>query len=772
MQFLYKYTEILDRNRITYDVLYWDRDMDDSITIRPFNGRGIVFRYKMSNYQPKYKKLSGFLKCMRFFCKTIREGQYDHLILLTTQTALPLYLLSSTVRKSEYIYDFRDLTYEKNKIGKKIIQQIINKSNFTALSSQGFKEVLGETSKFVMSHNVSNLIPEFVQKKSSDVIRVVYWGMIRQVEWNKKICDLFGNLQGMELTYHGEGHLEELKDYCIQKGYRNIKFTGRYTVDQIPEFVRNAEVLLNLYKNDAQQKLATTVKLYDGIRYGLPMMITKGSFMSDLMTDNPAVFCTDLDNFSIEVYHKWYKELPAHTFFYKKELEQIQRDDQYFEEKVISFVGGKSVLRIGIYIYNYDIADVDCSNLLEGNPGIGGTEYCILLLAQVYKKYYPNNEVVILASKMAIFPEVDEVVEVDGLDGLCNVVCKKGVDILVISAVYKGEPLPQVFFDTIEDKKIKTILWGHNYYLSDFCNQITRCSYIKANVFVGRQQFDRYVDHKVIKKSTYIYNIFPAQTDVVRKSIIDHSVTYVGSLVPTKGFHVLASVWKDILKAVPDATLNVIGSGKLYDRNSKLGKYNIADKEYENSFMPGLIDESGQILASVHFLGVLGAEKNEVIKDTCVGVVNPTGRTETFGISALDFESHGVPVVTIAKGGFLDTVIDGETGVLYGRASELAEKIIEMLENVELNWKYGEAGRVLAAQFSPHKIIKEWDRVFHCVMEDREVEFKKPNSFMKTDLKQLRCLNRFIKNTLRIEYPISVIGLETFARKMLRRFGR
>ena len=57
-------------------------------------------------------------------------------------------------------------------------------------------------------------------------------------------------------------------------------------------------------------------------------------------------------------------------------------------------------------------------------------------------------------------------------------------------------------------------------------------------------------------------------------------------------------------------------------------------------------------MPSVHFHGVMGEEKKELIARTSVGVANPSGRTETFGISAIDFSSRGVPVVTIASGGF------------------------------------------------------------------------------------------------------------------------
>ncbi|MCB6981976.1 glycosyltransferase, partial [Bacteroides uniformis] len=62
------------------------------------------------------------------------------------------------------------------------------------------------------------------------------------------------------------------------------------------------------------------------------------------------------------------------------------------------------------------------------------------------------------------------------------------------------------------------------------------------------------------------------------------NVAYVGSLVPAKGFDLLASAWPAVLAKVPDAQLFVVGSGKLYNRNSVLGKWNIADEKFENKF--------------------------------------------------------------------------------------------------------------------------------------------------------------------------------------------
>ena len=213
-------------------------------------------------------------------------------------------------------------------------------------------------------------------------------------------------------------------------------------------------------------------------------------------------------------------------------------------------------MKIAIYIDNRNISSVDCTDLSKGNPGIGGTEYCILLLAQMIKCYHKEIEVILLVEKKGCLPKVDEILLVNGLNDVSKIA--KKADILVISSRRDGNPLPQTFFNQLDENKVKTVLWGHNYYYSDYCNRIANCNAIKANVFVGRQQYDRYVDHKIILKSTYIYNMYPMEKKQKRKFENQHTVTYIGSLVPEKGFHFLSAALKKIIAEVPDAQLNVI----------------------------------------------------------------------------------------------------------------------------------------------------------------------------------------------------------------------
>ena len=235
--------------------------------------------------------------------------------------------------------------------------------------------------------------------------------------------------------------------------------------------------------------------------------------------------------------------------------------------------------------------------------------------------------------------------------------------------IFKSEGITDLV-QNLRSTKLHAIVWAHNYLFSEELLEYCSNTSIDRVVFVGHEMYDRYIDHPIANKATYIYNMYDGRKFVQREFPNVPSVTYTGSLVPAKGFHVLAAAWKEIIQNVPDAQLYVIGNGRLYDRNTELGSYGIAEKSYEDSFMPFLI-RSGKVMDSVHFLGTLGLEKVDIYNSTTVGVMNPTGKTETFGLSAVEMAACGIPVVTKRGNGLYDTVIDGRTGYLIRNKKEL-----------------------------------------------------------------------------------------------------
>ena len=337
MQYLNKYTDILDKNNIEYEVIYWNRD--GGTEEKTFKGRTICYEYNMNSYQAFQKKIAGFVKYTKFMLKTIKERKYDKLIVLTSQTAIPLYRLLLKKYNGRYIFDYRDITKEHLGFYKKMVKNLVENSYITPLSSFGFQKIIGESDKHIVSHNCSNLKIQEIAHKTGEKINISFWGLIRHAELNKKICDAFGKDQRFNLFYHGDGFYHELKKYCEEKSYDNVVFTGRYNRDEILGFAENANIVHCVYSNNWITKNTLAVKLYDAIRYEKPIMVMKNSYLSEYLDGYDFKFDFQYsDNIAEEVYN-WYMTLDRDKYGeqYKIICEKVNQDDKLFEEKVLKF---------------------------------------------------------------------------------------------------------------------------------------------------------------------------------------------------------------------------------------------------------------------------------------------------------------------------------------------------------------------------------------------------------------------------------------------------
>ena len=421
-------------------------------------------------------------------------------------------------------------------------------------------------------------------------------------------------------------------------------------------------------------------------------------------------------------------------------------------------------MKVGLLLNDIGFSGIDLSNPWTGNPGIGGTQYCFVMLGKALVEaseyevvcfhYNDTNNLDSKIESVIVKNEKDAIQEASK----CN------IDVFILKS-----PTDPIVYDEIEKRKLKTISWAHNYILDRNLELHKRTQYIKRVVFVGKQEYDRYIDDDIINKSDYIFNMFKSNNEHQRKESVSNIVTYTGSLVKQKGFHILAEVWKDILKKVPDAQLYVIGSGSLYNSNEKLGSYGIAAESYEKMFMPFLVDEKGQILSSVHFMGKMGAEKSKVYEMTKVGVMNPSARTETFGLSAVEMNEFGIPVCTEGKNGLPDTVVNGHTGLLSHGKRALENNIVKLLKDTKYNLWLGNQGKEFIKKFEPGVIAQEWIKEIEDVYLDKKVSYKKPEDYYGNNAKWLRIVNRFLRNELHLTFLKSVVEIETMVRSFLIR---
>lgn len=420
------------------------------------------------------------------------------------------------------------------------------------------------------------------------------------------------------------------------------------------------------------------------------------------------------------------------------------------------------MIKIGVEIPDEKFSGVDLSNPELGNPGVGGSEYLFTLLASQLKKRELN--ITIYHYNENVLPEgVCDYIVKDSIDML-NKAESDGIDILIHQVGKTAK-----WYQTLENTCIKSVAWSHIYLEYDELKAVRKCNNVKRVVFVGKEEYDSYIDDDVIKKSTYIFNMIPMESVAVKRERNKKIVTYVGSLVPAKGFHKLAQIWPEIIKKVPNAELYVIGNGKVYDRNAKLGKFGISQEDYENSFMKYLTDNKGTILPSVHFLGIVGNEKIEIFKNTAVGVVNPTALTETFCMSAVEMEYAYVPVISRRKWGLLDTVDDGKTGYLFRNSSDFIKKMVCLLNNDEVNQNMGEKAHAFVKEnFNMNKIIPLWISLIDEIDKNISAEYQGVQKNWNNDYKWIKGCLRFLRFNMGLAWLPSFYDVKNVLKTALK----
>jgi glycosyltransferase involved in cell wall biosynthesis len=170
-------------------------------------------------------------------------------------------------------------------------------------------------------------------------------------------------------------------------------------------------------------------------------------------------------------------------------------------------------------------------------------------------------------------------------------------------------------------------------------------------------------------------------------------VVVVANLRPEKGHDLLIDASVDILRAVPDATFDIVGSGS----------------------------ELEPLLARAHARGVAAAfrflghqdDVPEQLADADIFVL--PSRSEALPNAVLEAMATGLPIVTTAVGGMLELIEHGRTGLLAdaGDAGSLAEQISRVMTDPALAGRLGRAARDdVRSRFSFERMIAGFEQVY------------------------------------------------------------
>lgn len=323
MPYMHFYLDQIDKTKNEIHLIFWDRDGTRDVSI---DDRIILhcFKRNMSDALPLKQKMPSIIAYGKYAKKTINNINPDYLIVLHSTTALTIIGNLLGKYKNKYIFDYRDITYERFYIYRKLISDIVLSSTLTFISSDGFRIFLPNVNdKMITSHNLlkSSLLKreEYKDREhdTSKTIRIAFWGMIRHLSINERIVDILGNDKRFEIHYYGRASSKwiEFFDKC-KINYNNVFYHGEYLPEDRNEFAKKTDLIHNLYSNnDATTPYAMGNKFYDGLIFYIPQLCTDGSFMGDMCNKyGVGLSCNLDDNDLADKIYEFYQTLDYKSF--------------------------------------------------------------------------------------------------------------------------------------------------------------------------------------------------------------------------------------------------------------------------------------------------------------------------------------------------------------------------------------------------------------------------------------------------------------------------
>ena len=178
--------------------------------------------------------------------------------------------------------------------------------------------------------------------------------------------------------------------------------------------------------------------------------------------------------------------------------------------------------------------------------------------------------------------------------------------------------------------------------------------------------------------------------------INDKIILFLGTLSQHKGPDILLKAMPKIRKNISNAKLVFVGDGRMREELEALSKRLDID-EY------------------IKFAGFVKEElKPLYYKAADVFCLPSVMKHESFGIVNLEAMACGIPIVASKIGGVPDVVKDGENGLLVQPrdSGALADGMIYLLENEEVQKKMGMNGRRKVEDYSWERIAEETEKVY------------------------------------------------------------
>ena len=275
------YIDVFKEKGIEYDVIAWNRSGNNPKVLE----RLIMYEAPSPDTLSNIKKVRGFWGFKQFVEKTVRQKQYDRLVVHTIMLAVFMSSFLKQYYGGKYILDIRD---ECSLYGiMKLRLPVVLKYSFcNVISSWGFKTWLPEA-EYVISHNIGFRWKEKMNMPAPDSffhhqpLDILTIGQIRHFDGNRILIDELGNRGNMKMHFAGDGvDVSRLVEYCKEKKINNVVFSGRYLKENEDDIVSTSDfVNILLPQTRVQQAMAN--RFYLAILNYKPVIVNAESIQAE-----------------------------------------------------------------------------------------------------------------------------------------------------------------------------------------------------------------------------------------------------------------------------------------------------------------------------------------------------------------------------------------------------------------------------------------------------------------------------------------------------------
>lgn len=339
------------------------------------------------------------------------------------------------------------------------------------------------------------------------------------------------------------------------------------------------------------------------------------------------------------------------------------------------------------------------SSVVEENLGMGGSEHYFLVLAHRLSLVLSSVKVSVLVSG-----------RLPDLSGYSNpnldfVLEDKGISISSWDmGIFGTGYLAQI--SNWKDLPRRVVAVSHHPHDGNL-RRIRRQDQIHAIVNLGRYQHlsNRFGSRLAFRVPSYFMG--PTSNQPATNHIQNPIIGHISSLHPSKGFHILAKLWRRISKLAPTAKLEVVGGISLYGEK-ETHPILPTTRAYGEKLTRILGQEA--IRDQVRFFGRVQGSIAPIAGRWAVAVMNPSGIGEADPAVLRDMIRLGVPAVSTRRYGMseymdffpettvksardipkvLSTLLDSRElrESIRGKSIELSKKLLERNGQIDLVWK-------------------------------------------------------------------------------------